>query len=117
MTNYANILRNLRLQANLSQAELAQKLGISRSAISSYENGTRRPNHNMLIKMASFFDVSVDYLLGKELQSVHHPVEQLLLEVKDLFDSSNLDDKRKIEIMAELKDYLQYKISKSTSTT
>ncbi|MGI6429335.1 MAG: helix-turn-helix domain-containing protein [Syntrophomonadaceae bacterium] len=59
-------MKTLRLQANLSQSELAQSLGISRSAVSSYENGTRDPNYDILLKLAAFFNVSTDYLLGNE---------------------------------------------------
>lgn len=61
------VLKNLRLQANLSQSELAQMLGISRSAVSSYESGTRSPNHDVLLKLAVLFNVSTDYLLGNEI--------------------------------------------------
>jgi transcriptional regulator with XRE-family HTH domain len=59
----ASIL-NLRKSKNLSQAELAQALGISRSALSLYEIGKREPDFKLLCNIANYFDVSTDYLLG-----------------------------------------------------
>jgi len=51
----------------MSQAELAEKLGISQQTISKYENGTRQPDFNILKFIADFFDVSTDYLLGRSV--------------------------------------------------
>ena len=48
----------------LSQEKAAQKLDLTRSTLSSYENGTCEPNFTTLKKFSSFFDVSLDYLLG-----------------------------------------------------
>ena len=57
----------LRKQLGLSQAQLAQKLHTSPSAIGMYEQGRRIPNLELLIRMAWIFDVSLDYLItGRE---------------------------------------------------
>lgn len=45
---------------------MATKLNITRSALSQYELGTRNPDYDLLIKIADFFDVSIDYLLRGE---------------------------------------------------
>lgn len=58
-------LAELRKERNLTQYSLAEELGCSRGLLSNYEQGTREPDSEMLIRLATFFDVSVDYLLGK----------------------------------------------------
>lgn len=55
----------LRKGQGLTQTELAKTIGISRSALSLYEIEKREPDFKTLKKMASLFDVSVDYLLGR----------------------------------------------------
>ncbi|GHU35884.1 transcriptional regulator [Bacilli bacterium] len=57
-------LKTLRLEAKLTQKEIAQKLGISQPAYAVWENGKRNPNQQTLATLSNFFDVSVDYLLG-----------------------------------------------------
>ena len=54
-----------RTAKRLSQYDLARLLGLSRGQISNYELGTRRPDYETLTKLADFFGVSVDYLLGR----------------------------------------------------
>ena len=56
----------LRKEAHLTQEELASKLGFSRTAISAWEIGRNEPSYEDTIKVANFFNVSVDYLLGGE---------------------------------------------------
>ena len=57
-------IKNLRLQKRLTQAELAQKLGVTKSVISAYETGLRLPSYDILIHIAKIYSVSTDYLLG-----------------------------------------------------
>lgn len=57
-------LRELRLKRNLSQEEVARHIGITRSAYSHYEINNRQPVYDTLIKLASFFNVSLDYIIG-----------------------------------------------------
>lgn len=59
-------IKNLRLQKRLTQAELAQKLGVTKSVISAYETGLRMPSYDVLVQIARIFKVSTDYLLGVE---------------------------------------------------
>jgi transcriptional regulator with XRE-family HTH domain len=54
----------LRKKKNLTQYELADKLGFSRGKLANYEQGTREPDYETLKKIAGFFEVSTDYLLG-----------------------------------------------------
>lgn len=55
----------MRKKAGLTQEELAKKLNVTRSALSQYELGTREPNYDLLLKIADFFEVTVDYLIGR----------------------------------------------------
>lgn len=59
-------LTYLRNSNNLSQAELAKKLNISRSSIGMFESNARIPTTDTLVRYARFFEVSLDYLLGNE---------------------------------------------------
>ena len=66
-------LKKLRTSKNLSQSKLSKILGISSSTIGMYEQGRRFPDQTILTKIADFFDVSTDYLLGRNPQN--HPTE------------------------------------------
>lgn len=66
MVDFGSTLKTLRLKENMTQAQLAQKLGLTKSVISAYENGLRMPSYDILIHTAKIFDVSTDYLLGLE---------------------------------------------------
>lgn len=65
MNDFQNNLRKLRINRNLTQKQLADELGISRSLISLYETGERLPSLKALLKISEFFKVSNDTLLGK----------------------------------------------------
>ena len=62
-------LKKLRTSKNLSQSKLSKILGISSSTIGMYEQGRRFPDQTILTKIADFFDVSTDYLLGGNPQN------------------------------------------------
>lgn len=57
-------LKELREKKHISQYKLANELSISQSAVGSWESGTRECNFAMLIKIAKYFGVTIDYLLG-----------------------------------------------------
>lgn len=59
-------LRELRLEKGLRQKDVAEKLGISPQSLGYYENGINKPDPDMLIKLADFYEVSVDYILEHE---------------------------------------------------
>ena len=64
--NFGNRLKSLRLQSGMTQQQLADKIGITKSVISFYELRERTPSPEILIKLAAEFKVSSDYLLGIE---------------------------------------------------
>ena len=57
-------LKALRIERNLTQRQVADRIGLAISAVSSYESGTRYPSYDVLVKLARIFHVSTDYLLG-----------------------------------------------------
>lgn len=66
-------LIKLRKELNLTQEELAQKIGYTRTAISAWEIGRNEPSNADTIKLAECFGVSTDYLLGKS--DIRNPEE------------------------------------------
>lgn len=65
VVQFNNRLRALRQDKDLTQDTLAKNLNINRKTLSNYETGSRTPDIYLIIKMAEYFDVSVDYMLGR----------------------------------------------------
>lgn len=65
MGDFKTVFKELRLASGLSQDEMAKKLGVSRSTIGMYETGARKPDSDMLEKIADMFNLDIDYLLGR----------------------------------------------------
>lgn len=59
-------IKDLRTELKLSQRELGRRLGVCNQTVSFWESGQREPDLDALIKIAKFFEVSTDYLLGLE---------------------------------------------------
>jgi len=59
------MLKQLREEKSLSQKDIAEYLGLTRQAVASYELAKREPDYDVLKKLADYFGVSVDYLLGR----------------------------------------------------
>lgn len=66
MASFKEMLKYLRNRDNLSQSELAEKLGVAKSTISMYEVGKREPDFETLEAIADLFNVDMNFLLGKE---------------------------------------------------
>ena len=89
MVDFGNTLKTLRLHEEMTQAQLSQKLGLTKSVISAYETGLRLPSYDVLIHIAQIFKVSTDYLLG--------------VEQKDSLDLSGLTQNEKSALWALIK--------------
>ena len=61
---FSENLKQLRSEKNIGQVELAKEIGVSKGVISLWENGLREPKLSNLINIASYFNVSLDYLAG-----------------------------------------------------
>jgi len=64
--DFGTRLKELRLRAGLTQKQLGERIGVTKSVVSFYELRERTPSPEVLIKLASIFHVSSDYLLGIE---------------------------------------------------
>lgn len=75
-------LFRLRNEKNLTQEQAAEAVGISRVALTRYENGQRMPKMNIVDSLAKVYGVSVDYLMGREETSQEN---QVSAQTTDLF--------------------------------
>lgn len=103
----AKQIRTLRINAGMSQSQLAENLNVSPSAVGMYEQGRRMPSIDLLILLASFFNVSLDYLIiGTEVRrsitnestcqhSVYCPLCNIIFGLDNDTGNSILVDKRK----------------------
>ncbi len=90
MVDFGNNLKELRQKYKMTQKELADKIGVTKSVVSYYELQERAPSPEVLIKLSRIFHVTTDYLLG--------------IEQKHVLDVSNLssDEINLIEQMIKL---------------
>lgn len=63
-TKFSERLKELRAINNMSQQDLANAVNVCKSAVSAWEIGRNQPNYGILMDIAQYFDVSVDYLIG-----------------------------------------------------
>lgn len=85
-------LRSLRMEKKLTQKQVADRIGLAISAVSSYESNNRYPSYEVLIKLARIFHVSTDYLLG--------------MTDKRNIDVTGLDDEE-IELISQIVEKLR----------
>ena len=67
---FSNKLKLLRQKCHLTQEELANEVGVTKSMISAYERGLRMPSYDIMVHLANLFHVSTDYLLGLENENL-----------------------------------------------
>lgn len=108
---FKDVLKKLRKDRGLSQTELANKLGVSPALIGMYETGQRKPSYEMLETVGDFFNVSTDYLQGRETGSEYYldpNVAQLAEEMSSrpglrvLFDASRDLSEESLKMFAEM---------------
>lgn len=87
-------LKSLRLEKKLTQKQVADRIGLAVSAVSSYESSSRYPSYEVLVQLARIFHVTTDYLLG--------------MTDKRNIDVTGLDD-GEIELISQLVDKLRFK--------
>ena len=84
MVDFGKKLKKLRTNAKLTQQELADRIGVSNTTISFCENTERYPSTDMVIRIANYFHVSTDYLLGIKNKKMLNVSELNEEEVKSL---------------------------------
>lgn len=77
-----NVLKELRTKKGVYQKDVASFLQIDRTTYVKYENGDSEPNLAMLNKIADFFDVSIDYLLGRKEKAAPEEEQQKINTIK-----------------------------------
>ena len=87
-------LKSLKIEKKLTQKQVADRIGLAISAVSSYESGPRYPSYDVLAKLARIFHVSTDYLLG-------------MTDTRNI-DVTGLND-NEIELVSQLVDMLRSK--------
>ena len=68
MKNYGRLLKNERLARKLSQEQLAKAIGITQAQISYYESNKNEPSIGICEKIADFYEISLDELIGRDFQ-------------------------------------------------
>lgn len=94
-------IRELRLEKKFTQQDIANKIGITRPAYSAYEAGKRQPDFGTLMQLADIFDVTTDYLLGRENYR-KQPVKSSFVI------SSYIDDSITAEQMEDILNYIDF---------
>lgn len=79
-------LKELRKHAGLTQKEFAEKIGAAQNTVSQWESGTRRLDDETLTQIASFFDVSIDYLLEISNDNKTSPADNVSEAKKAMYD-------------------------------
>lgn len=105
-------LRKLRLSRGISQQQLADVMGTSQQSVNKYENHNVEPDISALIKLADYFETSVDYLVGHTPpleQTVIEEVEPTKEEATLVRNYRHLSKDEKESIQLVLKNYLKNK--------
>lgn len=101
-----NRMRELR--GKKSQIQIANELGISQRTYSNYESEQRQPAPDMLIKIANYFGVTVDYLLGRDLEiskmqiAINHPAVEVFKEYGISLEDFNKLSKSQMDLIAKM---------------
>lgn len=109
MANLSERIKSLRKEYGMTQSELGKILGIGKTTISMYENGNSNPDDDLKQKIADYFNVSVDYLLGRS--DIKKSAEELLKDPKTtvaLHNGNGIDDELPEEAKKEIENFIEY---------
>jgi len=84
-----NRIKDLRENRDLRQIDLAEATGIDQRTIANYESGKTNPDSEALIRLADFFGVSIDYLVGRVEYNVYNSEKrrELIEKMKQMLDA------------------------------
>ena len=99
--NFKNVFYNLRKENNLSQLEIANLTGFAKNTVCAWEKGRAQPNFETLMKLADYFNVSIDYLLGREndygvIEIKNNSLSENENQLVNLFRKLNERDQNKV---------------------
>ena len=98
MAQFADMLRYLRKREGLTQNQLAERTGVSRSRINNYENGIREPDFETAEIFADFFNVNLDTLIGRDIDKkipvtqTDDGIQQKYLDLMQIFSQLSEED-------------------------
>lgn len=102
-------LKELRMQAGISQQQLADVVGVSQQSINKYENHNIEPDIRTLVALADYFETSVDYLIGHtDITHIIEPVAQFDLNAQEaalITDFRKLSARQKESVQFVVKSY------------
>lgn len=96
-------LKKLRTEFKISQQQLANAIGVSQQSINKYENQDVEPDIAVLIKIADYFSVSIDYLVGRNM-SPDFVISSLTKEEKNVFAKYKILNRKEKDIIKLLID-------------
>lgn len=95
-----NRIKTRRIELNMTQEELGMKIGVTKVAISGYENNTRTPKLETIVKLANVLNLEIGYLLGQDVSIVSEDSSLLMkLPKEDLKILSELKKNKKLYLM------------------
>lgn len=110
---FSNRLKMLRTKKGLSQQNMADFLGITRQGYGKYEDGKSEPDHQSLVKLANYFDVTTDYLLGHDVNKdeVNYYMNKIATEYPDIDLMFKDMQSFTTKDMKEVYEYIKFKKS------
>ncbi|MCU4797675.1 helix-turn-helix domain-containing protein [Bacillus cereus] len=106
MNTFGENLKKFRSNRSLTQAELGDNIQLSRSQISNLENQFNEPDLDSLDRIANFFNVSVDALLGRNIPESEEQLKIILEEIQTVF--AGLDESQREQFCKQLLFYTQF---------
>lgn len=106
MNTFGENLKKFRNARSLTQADLGNKVQLSRSQISNLETSFNEPDLESLDRIASFFNVSIDTLMGRKFTTNEKQLEDVLDEIQTVF--AGLDESQREQFCKQLKFYTQF---------
>lgn len=106
MNTFGENLKKFRNARSLTQADLGNKVQLSRSQISNLETSFNEPDLESLDRIASFFNVSIDTLMGRKFTTNEKQLKDVLDEIQTVF--AGLDESQREQFCKQLKSYTQF---------
>ena len=102
-----NRIKELRIEKNMLQSDVAKLVGKSERMIGFYENGERDPNTETLAKLSEIFDCSIDYILGKS--DIRNPEQQIKDEFSFAYhkETEGLSEEEIIDALKAYKEIIK----------
>ena len=103
-----NRIKQLREENNWTQLDLSKKMDCAMSSIAMYENESRKPSMEVLLKLSEIFDCSIDYILGKSNIRNPEKLKNIPHANSGGVDTTGLDEEDLKELQAQA-DYMKWK--------